>query len=120
ESRPRRCADVIEALKDAREAFSAEESQPPIHGYIATALTGLDADARDAIMFASSKIADLAKGYRLYVYQPRKATDPLLHSDVSASAVYKLDRKRVLAADLLIVIANRPSFGVGQEIEIAG
>jgi transcriptional regulator with XRE-family HTH domain len=33
--------------------------------------------------------------------------------------VYYLDRKRVLDADLLIIIADYPSFGVGQEIEIA-
>jgi len=111
---------VTEQLEPAKIALAADELPSPIHGYIATALTGLDDDARDAIMFASSKIAEVAKEYALYVYQPRKATDPLRHKDVGASAVYRLDRRRVLDADLLIVIANRPSFGVGQEIEIAG
>jgi transcriptional regulator with XRE-family HTH domain len=100
-------------------ASKAGQPIEPLHGYVATALTGLDADSRDSIMFASSKIADVAKAYDVYVYQPRKATDPLLHKEIDATAVYQLDRRRVLSADLLIVMANRPSFGVGQELEIA-
>src|SRR5262249_53711319 len=54
-----------------------------------------------------------------YLYQPRLATDPVLHKKVEPVAVYELDRSRVVAADLLLLLLNKPSLGVGQEIEIA-
>ncbi|HEV2969197.1 MAG TPA: protein kinase [Pirellulales bacterium] len=119
EKRPGTCADVRSLLERANSELASVEPIEPLHGYIATALTGLDPDSREAIMFVSSKIAETAKEYGLYVYQPRKATDPQLNKGVDPRVVYRLDRERVVAADLLFVIANRPSFGVGQEIEIA-
>jgi serine/threonine protein kinase/transcriptional regulator with XRE-family HTH domain len=119
ERRYRHAPEIQEVLQPVRNGIDEKEPFEPLHGYIATALTGLDRDARDAIMFASSRISQLSKDYDLYVYEPRKATDPLLHQDVDPSVVYRIDRRRVLAADLLLVIANQPSFGVGQEIEIA-
>ncbi len=112
-------SELHQAVSDIVSQHGAVDNTIFLHGYVATALTGLDREARQAIMFASSVITNVAKEYDLYVYEPRKATDPLLHKDVSASAVYKMDRKRVLAADTLFVILDRPSFGVGQEIEIA-
>lgn len=118
--RPRSIADLKDRLLTAKTAVPpADATLSPLHGYIATALTGLETEARDAIVFTSSRVADVAKDYDLYVYQPRKATDPLLHPDVDPAAVYLLDRKRVLRADVLLVLANQPSFGVGQELEIA-
>ncbi|MGQ0547024.1 MAG: protein kinase domain-containing protein [Betaproteobacteria bacterium] len=114
-----KASDIESTIEPTLKAAAQIEPTEPLHGYVATALTGLEPDARDAIMFTSSMIAKLSKDYSLYVYEPRKATDPLLHKDVDPSAVYRLDRKRVLAADVLFVVANRPSFGVGQEIEIA-
>jgi len=97
----------------------AQEDAVPLHGYIATALTGLEHDARESIMFLSNKISEVAKQHDLYVYEPRKATDPHEHPSVDSAAVYALDRKRVVDADVLLVLANSPSFGVGQELEIA-
>ena len=91
----------------------------PLHAYVATALTGLSGDEAEAITWVSHDIAQIAKQYDVYVYQPRLATDPVLHAEVSPSAVYVLDRRRVASADLLIFLANKPSFGAGQEIEIA-
>jgi transcriptional regulator with XRE-family HTH domain len=119
EKRPNTVADIVANLDRVNPEFTSFEPVELLHGYIATALTGLDVDSREAIMFVSSKIAETAKSYDVYVYQPRKATDPLFNKDVDPRVVYQLDRKRVVSADLLFVIANRPSFGVGQEIEIA-
>jgi hypothetical protein len=90
-----------------------------MHGYIATALTGLEENAREAVAFGSKLIADVCKLHNIYAHQPRKATDPILHKDIEPRKVYYFDRKRVLDADLLIIIGNYASFGVGQEIEIA-
>jgi len=118
-NRPTSILEVKNRLDEIRGKLSPLEDVEPLHGYIATALTGLETDAREAIAFASSRIAEEAKEYHLYVYQPRKATDPLLHPDVDPTAVYRLDRKRVVGADVLLVLANQPSHGVGQELEIA-
>jgi serine/threonine protein kinase/transcriptional regulator with XRE-family HTH domain len=117
--RPQSATAIVERIAGLCEAHKKLDLPTPVYGYIGTALTGLERDARSHIIFASSKIAETAKKHGLYVYQPRKATDPLLHPDVEATAVYKLDRKRVVGADLLLLLLNKPSFGVGQELEIA-
>jgi transcriptional regulator with XRE-family HTH domain len=119
EDRPQTAEDVQEQLTSLTTAIALGEASEPLHGYIATALTGLQDDAREAIQFTSNKIAEVAKSFQIYVYQPRKKTDPLLHEDVTPDAVYRQDRDRVLTADILLVLANKPSFGVGQELEIA-
>lgn len=118
-NRPSTGTELKHSLDPIRDVAPVSESLEFLHGYIATPLTGLEEDAREAIVFASSTIAQVAKEYELYVYQPRKATDPILHRDIGASAVYLLDRKRVVSADVLFILANKPSFGVGQELEIA-
>lgn len=120
EARPNSVADVTARLEPVRALLQNEEAAPqPLHGYIATALTGLQHDARDSIMLLSARIADVAKQHELYVYEPRKVTDPHEHPDVDSAAVYDLDRKRVIKADVLLILAKTPSFGVGQELEIA-
>lgn len=118
EQRPSSAAEVRHELARLEDLAPATEFEP-LHGYVATALTGLDADAKEAIDFAAGKIAEVAKAFRIYVYQPRRFTDPIFNSDVDPATVYLLDRRRVLGADVLFVLANKPSFGVGQELEIA-
>lgn len=113
-----RLQSVHEALEHL-EQLDATDSFEPLHGYVATALTDLGPQVREAIAFASSKIAEVAKEKEIYVYQPRRATDPLMHPDVEPSVVYARDRARVVEADILFVFANERSFGVGQELEIA-
>lgn len=92
----------------------------PVYGYIATALTGVPEAARQRITLESHMIANVCKEFEVYLYQPRKISDPMANKDLSAEVVYEMDRKRVLAAGLLVVIADHPSYGVGQELEIAG
>jgi serine/threonine protein kinase len=118
--RPKTAGDVLTYM-DEHVAPLVDESEPRpiIHGYVATALTGLGEDSSEAMAFMSSSIAEVAKTYGIYVYQPRRYTDPLLHPDVDAVIVYATDRRRVASCDLLFLVANRPSFGVGQEVEIA-
>lgn len=118
-SRPQSVQEVRYALQPLREILKSAPPAEPLHGYVATALTNLDPDGRGYISFASSMIAEVAKRYSFYVYQPRRATDPVLHKEFDAETVYTLDRKRVVNADLLIILLNKPSFGVGQELEIA-
>ncbi|MEW6499149.1 MAG: protein kinase, partial [Cyanobacteriota bacterium] len=116
--RPQQVEDIKQHLVDLREELGITDSKP-MHGYMATALTGLEQNAREAVAFSSKMIADVCKAYDVYAHQPRKATDPILNKDIEPRKVYHFDRKRVLDADLLIILANYASFGVGQEIEIA-
>lgn len=119
EKRPKSAAEVRQQVTDVSALLRFSSAPAPLHGYIATALTNLDRDAKGHITFASSKIAEVAKQHGFYVYQPRRATDPVLHKDFDADSVYALDRQKVVNADLLLVLVNKPSFGVGQELEIA-
>ncbi len=57
-------------------------------------------------------------GFSAYI--PHLATDPLRHPNVTPAQVYATDRQQVAGADLVVVFLDRPSFGVGQELEIAG
>jgi serine/threonine protein kinase/transcriptional regulator with XRE-family HTH domain len=113
--------NTIEEVDGVLKSIAENVADPvkPLHGYVASALTGLAPDIRENVAFITNAVARACKVFDLYVYQPRKATDPIVHSDVRPEAVYELDRKRVLAADVLVILMNHPSFGVGQEIEIA-
>lgn len=110
---------LAEIRAELKPLESSNDPYEPLHGYIATALTGLESARADAVAFVSSRIAEVAKQYNLFVYQPRRATDPVLHATIEPSVVHLLDRRRVASSDVLILLANEPSFGAGQEMEIA-
>jgi serine/threonine protein kinase/transcriptional regulator with XRE-family HTH domain len=118
DDRPQTIDEVLDILKTESNRASSVTCQP-LHGYMASALTGVPEDAHEAIAFKSRHIAEVCKEFNIYVYQPRLENDPLLNPDVEAEVVYERDRKRIITADVLIVGADHPSFGVGQEIEIA-
>jgi transcriptional regulator with XRE-family HTH domain len=117
EDRPQSVGDAREMLDRVRKSPRLTQGAEPLYGYMATALTG--APNRDAIAFPAKAMADAAREFEIYVYQPRRATDPVLHADVEPSIVYWLDRQRVEAADVVIALLNEKSFGVGQELEMA-
>lgn len=118
DDRPSSIDEVLSVLEGETKNLPLQTLRP-LHGYMASALTGVPDDAHEAIAFKSRQIADVCKEFDIYVYQPRMATDPLLNPDIDAEVVYTRDRKRIITADLLIITADYPSFGVGQEIEIA-
>ena len=114
--RPRDCNEIIKDIESIEPQVQGPE---PINAYIACSLTGLDIDSREAIAFVSHTIAKVCKDFEIYVHEPRKITDPILHADVLPEPVYRTDRQRVVGSRLIIVLATKPSTGVGQEIEIA-
>lgn len=119
DDRPSTAQEILQSLLQLQARLDPSDAVP-LHGYVASALTGLSSEVRERVALKCNKVAEVCRELEIYVYQPRKATDPTAHPDVSPTAVYRLDRQRVLAADLLIIIADVPSMGVGQEIEIAG
>jgi 2'-deoxynucleoside 5'-phosphate N-hydrolase len=85
--------------------------------YLSGALTGVP--NIDELKKFYEAVANLCESLGHEVYVPHLHSDPDKHAHISSKAVYSMDRKQVLASELVIAWAGRPSFGVGQEIEIA-
>jgi transcriptional regulator with XRE-family HTH domain len=97
-----------------------------ILGYLATPLTGVvkdercDSELRNIVkkikeVCSSSEFADLP----FDLYWPGDFTHPVKNPDFPAAQVYLTDRSRASTHDFLILFCAEPSFGVGQENEIA-
>ena len=99
--------------------YQREVAPLPLNAYLATALTGLTEGQRE-LMFAVSKlVVSVCRELDIEVYEPRTATDPVQHPDVSPEEVFKTDRDNVLRSDLVIHIADYPSTGAGAELDFA-
>ena len=90
------------------------------NAYMATALTHLDRAAKMGVIFISDCVSKICRDFDIELYEPRKATDPVHNATIEDHRVYLLDRETVTNSDLVIVLCEYPSFGAGQEIEIAG
>jgi len=86
-----------------------------IHVYISGALTGAPAHVRPLC----EQIARACEYEGWSAYAPHLKTDPNKHREITPFEVYQTDRAEVLRADVVIAYIDAPSFGVGQEIEIA-
>jgi transcriptional regulator with XRE-family HTH domain len=95
-----------------------------ILGYLATPLTGLAPNAEKEVRRVIDLIRDVASekefnSPRFEIYWPGDHTHPLQHADISPSQVYVTDRSRASTHDFIIIFCGSPSYGVGQENEIA-
>jgi nucleoside 2-deoxyribosyltransferase len=88
-----------------------------IKAYISGALSGIPNPVE--IKGFYERIAEVCAAEKITAYVPHLITDPITHPHITPQEVYELDRAQVLKSDLLIAYAGIPSFGVGQEIEIA-
>ena len=82
-------------------------------------MTGLSEAELASIGRAADHAATACEAASFEVYDPREETSPDQHPDVPAAEVYATDRARISESDVLVCIADRPSFGVGQEVTIA-
>lgn len=95
-----------------------------IIGYLATPLTGLSPDAEREVKRIVSLIREISSDKqfqppRFEIYWPGDHTHPLQHPDISSGHVYLTDRSRASTHDFIILFCGSPSYGVGQENEIA-
>jgi transcriptional regulator with XRE-family HTH domain len=95
-----------------------------IVGYLATPLTGLspqeDEELRRVVMSIRRIVGDEQfKNPTFDVYWPGDYTHPQIHADATAQQVYVTDRSRASTHDFIILFCASPSYGVGQENEIA-
>jgi hypothetical protein len=91
-----------------------------LSAYLATALTGLSETNRVRVFEISDAVAKACRRVNIELYEPRNSTDPVHHTHISDSDVFRFDRQKVSAADLLLYVADFPSTGAGQELIIAG
>ncbi len=104
------CVDVL---------AKAVPSSIPYRVYFACSLTRMDAEQRKRSEEVQSIVRRYSEQNGFSVYLPGEHTHPLGAPDLTAPEVYWIDRERVANSDLLFVLADEPSFGVGQEAEIA-
>jgi len=91
----------------------------PLNAYLASALTGLTPEQRMLVDHLSDLVNLVCRSLDIDLYEPRKKTDPVHHSEVRDSEVYRIDRERVIGSDLLIHLAHFPSTGSGEELGFA-
>ena len=109
-------ADVLKAAADCLPKI--------LRGYLATPLTGLS-EAQDSsvrsVVEAVRRCAGAAEfsDPPVNVYWPGEHTHPKQHPKYRASTVYLIDRSRASTFHFLVILCGAPSFGVGQENEIA-
>ena len=86
--------------------------------YFASALTGLDSKQRENLEAHAALVREVCEAHHTFLYEPSHYTDPVNNPDISPDDVYTIDRKQVSSSDVIILHADLPSFGAGQEIEI--
>lgn len=95
-----------------------------IVGYLATPLTALspkeDGEVRRLVKTIRSVAAEEEfVDPRFDIYWPGDYTHPKQHADITAGQVYVTDRSRASTHDFIVLFCGPPSYGVGQENEIA-
>jgi len=95
-----------------------------IVGYLATPLTGLSAKCDEELRRIVEVVRNVAAesqfnkpGFK--IYWPGDHTHPKQHPDISANQVYVRDRSRASTHDFIVLFCASPSYGVGQENELA-
>ncbi len=91
----------------------------PLMAYVASALTGLSKEQEDQIFEVQDLISEVCSAHGITLYQPRDRSHPTIHKELLPPTVWYLDHDSVLSSDLLILLAHEPSFGAGQELELA-
>lgn len=98
---------------DKRDSFSWQ-------AYLSSALTLQDAQTRDRIKRLNSLIKEwLEEATDTFMYLPQEYSDPSRGDKMKPEEIYILDRWRIAESDFVVMSLDTPSFGVGQEAEIA-
>jgi transcriptional regulator with XRE-family HTH domain len=95
-------------------------------GYLATPLTGVatnsaESDELERVVrqIRGSTAVDEFSDPAIDLYWPGEHTHPTRNPDISPDMVYRTDRSRASTYDFIVLFCCGPSYGVGQENEIA-
>lgn len=96
-------------------------SGPRFQAYVSEPITKCPPREKGRIQNLVAKMAkDLCSDpFFMRLYVPSQVTSPEVRTDMKPEHVYLLDRIRVVEADLMLVIADHTSFGIGGEVEMA-
>lgn len=111
--------DDFETESNQLVLFQSEPQPLPLNAYLACALSNLTSLERQLMFTLSDMISVVCSGLDIELYEPRKKTDPVHHSDISDTEVFHTDRERVLSSDLLIHLCHHASTGSGEELDFA-
>jgi transcriptional regulator with XRE-family HTH domain len=109
----------VNAENTAMILYQREAAPLPLNAYLASALTALTSEQRDHLIAVSEIVASVCEDLEIDLYEPRKVTDPVDHSQVSSEDVFNMDRERVLSSDLVVHVADYASTGAGEELDFA-
>jgi hypothetical protein len=88
--------------------------------YLSSALTLQDAQTRERVKGLNSLIKKwLEEDAQTFIYLPQEYSDPSRSDSMTPEEIYILDRWRVAESDFVVMSLDTPSFGVGQEAEMA-
>ncbi|HEX2058979.1 MAG TPA: hypothetical protein VHI71_11500 [Actinomycetota bacterium] len=96
-----------------------QASPLPLNAYFASSLTTLSDEERATVERISEIVDAACTRHGIELYRPGSHSDPIKHPDISASDVYFTDRDRVVKSDLVIHLADFPSTGAGEELDMA-
>ena len=110
-----RLADVL---------YETEGLAHDLSGYLATPLTNVvgDKKAESELRSVIGRIKEIAGSFTdpgVDLYWPGDHTHPVHNADFKPGQVYLMDRSRASTHDFIVLFCADPSYGVGQENEIA-
>lgn len=99
--------------------FHPDQASVELGAYLACTLTGLDKDQKGVVFRLSNIIAQVCEKHGISLLDPSQHTDPVYHPNLSDKDVYQINRKQVLASDLLIHLTHFPGSEAGQALDFA-
>ena len=97
-----------------------EKRQYKYRAYASYALTALSPEEYERSRDLMERLyLDVFDEFDVFLYLPHLFSSPNAHKTMKAEDVNMLDRMRIAQSDFVVVCADRPSFGVGQEYELA-
>jgi len=87
--------------------------------YFASGLTNLTEAERTTLFAEAVVVRGACETISALLYEPRLFTDPVANKEVTAERVFTIDHAQVSRSHFVVLHAGHPSFGAGQELEIA-
>lgn len=107
----------IEGVDDSRQHSVGLTIQ--LNAYLGSALTGLNEMERKELFELQDLLKKICSSNGIKLYLPREVTDPVKNPTVVSEDVNSRDSEKVRKSDLFVLLTDHPSFGAGQELEIA-
>jgi transcriptional regulator with XRE-family HTH domain len=87
--------------------------------YFASALTGLSEAQKDGVLADATLARAACEEFQTFLYEPSWYTDPTTNKNLTPDHVYAIDHEQVSQSHFVILHGRHPSFGAGEELEIA-